>query len=269
MEVLVLASGSSGNAAVVRGGGVSLLLDAGLSTLQLRRRLEALGGSLDELAAVLVSHEHVDHKRALDVFCRHHGAAVWATSGTWTYLPRVPSGGELTSGRAVRFGGLTVTPVATSHDAREPVAFLVDDGVTRLALCTDTGIVTPLLAERLAGCDLLLLETNHDADMLRHGPYPWPLKQRIASRHGHLGNHQAQDALDRLRHPGLKAVVGMHLSEENNAPDLARACLTEVVGPDLAVDTAGRWEMLRLVTANGSVELTRHAAPSPSRRRRV
>ncbi len=269
MEVLILASGSSGNAAVVRGGGVSVLLDAGLSTLQIRRRLEALGGDIDEVEAVLVSHEHFDHKSALEVFCRHHRAAVWATPGTWTQLPRVPAGGELQSGRPLRFGGIVVTPVATSHDACEPVAFLVDDGVTRLALCTDTGIVTPLLAERLTACDLLLLEANHDADMLRHGPYPWPLKQRIASRHGHLGNHQAQEALDRLRHPGLKAVVGMHLSEENNDPGLVRRCLTEAVGAGPVVDTAARREMLRIVAADGTVELTRHAAPTPSRRRRV
>ena len=122
----------------------------------------------------------------------------------------------------MRFENISVTPVATSHDAAEPVAYVFDDGDHCAALCTDTGIFTRLLEQRLQGCELLLLETNHDKDMLRHGPYPWPLKQRIDSRTGHLSNHQSCEAVDRVWSKVLKAVVGMHLSAENNCPHLVR-----------------------------------------------
>ena len=133
----MLASGSSGNAVLVRSGGTSVLVDAGVSALQIRRRLDAFGVGVDEVSAVLLTHEHSDHVRGLEVLLKRHRTPVWATAGTWSAIPgRSSGGGELASGRTVALGPLRITPVATSHDAREPVAMVVDDGTSRLALCT-------------------------------------------------------------------------------------------------------------------------------------
>jgi phosphoribosyl 1,2-cyclic phosphodiesterase len=261
VEVLVLASGSSGNAVLVRSGDVALLVDAGISALQVRRRLEVFGRSADDITAVLLTHEHSDHVRGVDVLAKRHRLPVWATAGTWSAMTaRSTGGGELSSGRVVAFGSLRVTPVATSHDAREPVALLIEDGRHRLGLCTDTGIITSLLEQRLQGCDLLLLEANHDADLLRAGPYPWELKQRILSRHGHLGNHQTAEAVDRLRSPAIKAVVGLHLSAENNLPEMALEALHDGVGGAAPVHVVPRTEMLR-ISLEHSLVFERHELP--------
>lgn len=262
MEILVLASGSSGNALLIRSGLTSILFDAGISALQVRRRLASFGVAVDELSAVLLSHEHSDHVRGLEVMLKRAALPVWATAGTWSRLSlRTTAGGELRSGHELMLGGLRLLPVATSHDAAEPVALVVDDGERRVALCTDTGVVTPLLEQRLTGCDLLLLEANHDPDMLRHGPYPWPLKQRIASRLGHLANHQAAEALTRIADRGLAAVVGLHLSQENNRPELACQVLREAVSSAVQVAAVPRGEMLRIELDGGDPVLDARPAP--------
>jgi phosphoribosyl 1,2-cyclic phosphodiesterase len=227
-------------------------VDAGVSCRQITRRLASFDRAADQLAAVLLTHEHSDHVRGLEVLVRRHRPAVWATAGTWAATAvRSEGGGELASGRTVRFGPIGVTPVATSHDAREPVALVLDDGRHRLGLCTDTGTFTGLLEQRLAGCDLLLLEANHDVDLLHHGSYPWPLKQRILSRLGHLGNHQAAEALERLRSPQLRAVVGLHLSAENNRPEMVLEALHLGVGGAVPVHVVPRTEMLRISLDDG------------------
>jgi phosphoribosyl 1,2-cyclic phosphodiesterase len=263
MEARVLASGSSGNAVLFSSGETSILVDCGVSALQIRKRLEAFGRSPDEIDIILLTHEHSDHVRGLDVFLRRHRAApVWATHGTWSKIDvRSDDGGELRSGRTRRFGSFRVTPVATSHDAAEPVAYVFDDGEHSAALCTDTGIVTPLLEQRLLGCELLLLETNHDKDMLRHGPYPWHLKQRIDSRTGHLSNHQSCEAIDRVESQVLKAVVGMHLSAENNCPNLVCDTLSATVGNGTMVGAVTRGEMFRVVLDSSGVCFERHDLP--------
>ena len=263
MEVLVLASGSSGNAVLITSGETSVLVDIGVSALQIRHRLEAFGKSFHDIDAILLTHEHSDHVRGLEVFIRRYRPApVWATHGTWSETGvRSDGGGELCSGTTVRFGDLRVTPVATSHDAAEPVAFVFDDGRHSAALCTDTGIVTPLLAQRLQGCELVLLETNHDKDMLRHGPYPWHLKQRIDSRTGHLSNHQSCEAVDRIASRVLRAVVGMHLSAENNRPALVCDELEATVGRETLVVAVTRNEMLRVGFVGAEVQCERHGLP--------
>jgi len=262
VEVLVLATGSSGNAALIRSGDTAVLVDAGVSRTAIRTRLERLGSSLEQVRAVLLTHEHSDHVGGLAVLARRHPCPVWATAGTWSALTlRCDCGGELLSGRELEIGSLRVLPVATCHDAREPVAVVVDDGRHRVGLCTDTGILTPLLVQRLAGCHLLLLEANHDADLLRNGPYPWHLKQRIASRHGHLANHQSSEALARLRWDELAGVVGLHLSEENNRPELARAALTQGVGAGVQAEALTRHEMARLALGADGFEISRFPVP--------
>jgi len=263
VEALVLASGSSGNAVLVTSGDTSVLVDAGVSALQIRLRLEAFDRSPDDIDAILLTHEHSDHVRGLDVFLRRHREApVWTTHGTWSKIDvHSNGGGELSSGKTVRFGSLNVTPVATSHDAAEPLAYVFDDGDHSAAVCTDTGIVTPLLEQRIQGCELLLLETNHDKDMLRHGPYPWPLKQRIDSRTGHLSNHQSCEAIDRVGSKVLKAVVGMHLSAENNCPNLVCETLRATVGNGTQVDAVTRGEMFRATLDGKGVHFERRDLP--------
>jgi phosphoribosyl 1,2-cyclic phosphodiesterase len=232
MEVLVLASGSSGNAALIRSGSSVVLVDAGVSALQICRRMEAFGISPGQVDAVFLTHEHSDHVRGLEVFLRRHRAApVWATAGTFRALRPMPEQRSvLRSGMTVIVGGLRATAVETSHDAAEPVAYVFDDGSHSAALCTDTGRFTTLLQQRLQGCELLLLEANHDRDLLRHGPYPWPLKQRIDSSTGHLSNHQSLEAVGLLGSSVLRAVVGLHLSAENNCPTMVRESLQEAAG---------------------------------------
>jgi len=267
MEVVVLASGSSGNAVLVRSETGTVLVDAGISCLQIVKRLAAFDVSPDEIDAVLITHEHSDHIRGLEVFTRKHQLPVWATAGTWRRLDvRTDGGGEVVSGKTITFNGLTVLPVETCHDAAEPVAYMIEDSEHRAAVCTDTGVFSNLLAHRLSAVDLLLIETNHDSDMLRHGPYPWPLKQRIASRLGHLANHQAADAVQSLVTPELRCAVGMHLSAENNAASLAEDSLRRSVPPAVSVTSVSRHEMLRISPQGGGAVLDKRPIP-PSRRK--
>lgn len=223
MRLTVLASGSSGNAVVVEAGGSAILIDCGVSCRQVERRMRAAGHDPDALSAVFLTHEHTDHVQGLEVFLRRHPTPLAATAGTAAACNgRFTEVQVLQSGREVTIGPLAVRPFAVSHDAREPVGFVVEHAGRRVGLLTDSGVATALAVERLAGCEALLLEANHDLDMLRIGPYPWPLKQRIASRTGHLSNEQAQALLERLTHPRLQVVVGMHLSRQNNSPELVR-----------------------------------------------
>ncbi len=264
VEVLILASGSSGNAALISSGGTSLLVDIGVSALQIQRRLEVFGRTPEEIDAVLLTHEHSDHVRGLDVFLRrHHQAPVWTTHGTWSRLDvRCDGGGELASGQTRMYGDLRVTPVSTSHDAAEPLAFIFDDGSHCAAFCTDTGIFTTLLQQRLLGCELLLLEANHDKDMLRHGPYPWSLRQRIDSSTGHLSNHQSLKAVDQVKSSVLRAVVALHLSAENNCPNLVCETLRSAVGEDIPVTAVTRNEMLRVTLDRDGAHLERRDLPT-------
>jgi phosphoribosyl 1,2-cyclic phosphodiesterase len=223
VRVSVLASGSSGNAVVIEARETRVLVDCGLSLRQLEHRLRLVGLGIADLDGVVVTHEHTDHTVGLATLLRRRRLPVMASTGTWTAL-EMPTSVEfepLTSGQEVHVGSLRLLPVGTSHDANEPLAVVATEGSAKVGLVTDTGVVTELLLERLDGCRALFLETNHDPDLLRWGPYPWPLKQRIASRTGHLSNQQAQSAVERLAHAGLAAVVGMHLSRENNRPELA------------------------------------------------
>ena len=230
MRIVVLASGSRGNAVVVEANGTRVLVDCGLSYRQLRTRMAPHGLGPADIEAVLLSHEHIDHVRGLEAFHKQHRLPVVGSEGTRKALAgRVAVEPLLRSGQPLTQHGLEVLPVATSHDAAEPIGFVFTHRGRRLGLVTDTGTMTAPLVECLAGCTALLLEANHDLDMLRLGPYPGPLKQRIRSRTGHLSNSQTRDALEQLVGPELQLVVAMHLSQENNTPDLVRAELGRVL----------------------------------------
>ena len=262
MEVIILASGSSGNCALIRSAGTTILVDAGVTRLQICRRMGAFGIKADEIDAIVVTHEHGDHVRGLEVLVRQFEIPVWMTAGSWSNVKvRCSDGGELVPGKPLIVGALEITPVATSHDAAEPVAFLIDDGDRRLGYCTDTGVFTNVLRQRLAGVDLLCIEANHDADLLRHGPYPWHLKQRIASRHGHLANHQTAEAIDEIASDALRAVVGLHLSAENNDRDLADEAVRDGAPTGIPVGVVTRSEMLRVLLNGQGAEFERHELP--------
>lgn len=264
VRLAVLASGSGGNAVVVEANGTLVLLDCGISTRQVERRMRLLGLDPLSLAALLITHEHGDHVRGAEVLQRRFRLPVLATRGTAAALRgMVPVSQEIRSGSGVSVGELTVLPVATSHDAQEPVGFVIEHGSCRVGLVTDTGVATPLLLERFSTCHGLLLESNHDVDLLRHGSYPWPLKQRIASTSGHLSNEQARDVVELLAHPELEVVVGMHLSRENNRRELAAQELARPLRGSLArVEVADQFEPM-MVEVQGSSGGSRAGAAGP------
>ena len=219
-----LASGSKGNAILVCGHRTRILLDAGLSTKELVLRLQQTSVKANQLDAVVISHEHIDHVRGLGTLSRRFNLPVYLTRGTLDNLS--PEIGELPEvklfqpGIPFGIGDLRIKPFAISHDAQDPAGFVLEHGTHRLGVCTDLGVVTQLVRTRLQGCHGLILEANHDPDLLFKGPYPLPLKQRIRSRHGHLSNEESFELLKSIQHGDLQIVLFAHLSEVNNQPEL-------------------------------------------------
>lgn len=235
LRVGVLGSGSGGNAVVVESAGKRILIDAGFSCRELVHRMAVLGIEAKSLSAVVVTHEHQDHCKGIRQLAKRFKLPIYATAGT---LEGMGLKGEaarnatvLRSGEPAEVAGcFSVEPFVIPHDAREPVGLVVEDGDgCRLGLCADIGHATRLAWGRLSDLDVLVLETNHDLDMLRNGPYPWSLKQRVAGRHGHLSNREAADGLPELLSDRLRWVVLYHLSRTNNLPGLAAATMGEVL----------------------------------------
>jgi phosphoribosyl 1,2-cyclic phosphodiesterase len=220
----VLASGSRGNATLVYSAKTRVLVDAGTSCKELKRRLDLTPVQAKNLNAVLITHEHNDHVSAAGTFSRKFNLPAYMTRGTLENLPQgVGQCASVTifdTGRCFEIGDLRIHPFATSHDAREPAGFIIENDGVRLGICTDLGVATNLVKVRLTGCNGLVLEANHDVDRLLEGPYPWFLKQRIRSAHGHLSNQDACSLLEAVHHEGLRCVVFAHLSDTNNHPDL-------------------------------------------------
>jgi phosphoribosyl 1,2-cyclic phosphodiesterase len=228
--IAFLASGSRGNATLVYDGGRGVLVDCGLSARETRRRIDAaeLGGI--RIEALLVTHEHSDHVAGVRVLSRSLGVPVYATRATvsrlHSHLADVPDACEIRPGETFALASFSVTAFRTSHDAADPVGYVFEDAAgRRIGIMTDTGVLTTEIAEAIADCDLLGIESNHDYDMLEGGAYPRFLKQRILSDRGHLSNRSAGDALERIASDRLHTIVGLHLSEQNNLPRLARASI--------------------------------------------
>jgi phosphoribosyl 1,2-cyclic phosphodiesterase len=225
LRVVVLGSGSAGNAVAITDGATTLLVDCGFSAREAAKRLASVGLDADSVTALVVTHEHHDHVRGVEVFSRRHSVPVFATRGTARAadLARCVSHLErLVLGEAARIGTLSLLPFATSHDAAEPMGVRVDaDSGASFGLATDTGVLTPQAAEALADVDVLGIESNHDLGMLEHGPYPPFLKRRIRSDQGHLSNACAADALERLASNRLRRILALHRSQTNNTPELA------------------------------------------------
>jgi phosphoribosyl 1,2-cyclic phosphodiesterase len=236
VKVTVLGSGSRGNAVLVESGGVRLLVDAGFSGRDLERRLAAVEVAPDSISALLVTHDHGDHTRGMGVAARRWGIPLYITPATRLVCRDLLDGSEdvrpYTSAEAVEIGGLVVTPFLTTHDAVDPVAVTVTERATgeKLGIATDLGRATAPVRHALQGCDLLVLEANHDEVLLRECAYPWSVKARIGGSHGHLSNRAAAELAGELLHPGLAHVVLAHLSEQANDPSLAREVVAEALG---------------------------------------
>ena len=234
MYFSVLGSGSKGNSVYVESGSTAILIDAGFSGKEIAARLHSLGRRIEDLDAVFVTHEHQDHIHGVGVISRRYQIPVYSNYGTFKggehVLGRLSRYSEFATGDTVELQGLQVRTFAVSHDAADPVGFIIGDGNVNLAYCTDTGKVSHLLRQRLMGCNGMVLEFNHDLQMLKNGPYSQALQQRVRSDHGHLANEDAAAFLQSLLHDRLQYVVLAHLSTTNNHPDLAMKAATNVVG---------------------------------------
>ncbi|MBM4142923.1 MAG: MBL fold metallo-hydrolase [Lentisphaerae bacterium] len=226
LRLCVLGSSSAGNCTFVASDATRILIDAGLSFREVAGRLAVLGEDAAALAAVCITHEHDDHTSALAVLHRRVDAALYANSGTIDGLRRSPRLSALpwnvfVTGSAFQVGDLTITPFSVPHDAYDPVGFTVRCGDAAAGIVTDMGTGTTLIREHLRACRVVVVESNHDAALLRDARRPWSLKQRIAGRQGHLSNAQAGALLADLSGSGLQAAFLAHLSADCNRPDLA------------------------------------------------
>ncbi len=257
MHYAALASGSKGNCHALSDGTRTLLVDAGLSLRQVRERLGSLGWDPGMVGAVALTHEHSDHIGALGVILRRTDWAVIATADLRAALLasqglEIPPARwiEASAGRPLDWAGWRILPFALPHDAADPVAYRVEAGGFHAAVVTDLGHPTALVADHCRDLDLLVLEANHDVDMLREGDYPPQLKARILSRVGHLSNDAMAELLARVRSSRLRAVVLAHLSESNNLPELARFAAEEVLrGTGTALQVAHQREPIALSAA--------------------
>lgn len=231
MRVCLLASGSKGNAIFVESDGVRLLIDAGLSAREIARRLALIDVCPDSLSAILVSHEHTDHGRGVGPMARRHGLAVFMQRETFEAMPRLGALSQLNHfrcGETLEIGAIRVETFSLTHDVAQ-CGFVICSEEGRVGIATDLGIATRLVSQRLRQCRVLIIESNHDELMLRDGPYPWVLKQRVKSQHGHLSNEASAALLEQLLWPGLEAVFLAHLSETNNCPALAESIARRVL----------------------------------------
>lgn len=233
LSICVLASGSKGNAIYISDGQTAILMDAGLSGIEIRRRMEAARLNIEDLKAIVVSHEHSDHVRGVGVLARRYDLPVYMTKGTAAaaadQLGRIDQLHHFDIGRTFAINDLVVHPFATCHDASDPAGFTVAQNGRKIGIATDLGVATGMVKQHLKACSLLVLEANHDPVMLTEGPYPWPLKQRIQSRNGHLSNQDSRDLLGEIKHQGLCHVILAHLSETNNTPEKALESVHQAV----------------------------------------
>lgn len=232
MRVCLLASGSKGNSLLIESGQTRILVDAGLSAKELRRRLDLIGVEAESLSALLITHEHSDHIRGLGPLVRQLKLPVYLQTDLARTLPDVGKPEcvhEFVDGESFEVNDLTVRPFAVTHDSLAPVGFCLAGEHGKVGIATDLGVATRLVVDCLKDCRALIVETNHDEELLRDGPYPWKLKQRVRSNHGHLSNVAGRSLLQELLWDGLETVFLGHLSETNNRPELALASINSLL----------------------------------------
>ena len=256
MEMFSIASGSSGNSICVGNETTHLLIDAGISGKRIEEGLNAYDYTTMDMDGVLITHEHGDHICGLGVIARKYGLPIYASKGTIEAIKNTPSVGKIDEslfrpicgGEEFTIGDLQIHPMDISHDAAEPVAYVVGDGPKRVGVITDLGTYDEKIVQGIKGLDVLLLEANHDINMLQVGSYPYPLKQRILGERGHLSNERCGQLLGEILHDDMKHIFLGHLSKENNYPELAYETVRLEItlgdnpyrGNDFPIEVAGR-----------------------------
>ena len=240
LRLTVLGSGSKGNSTVVATARTRILVDAGLSCRETFRRMHAVGEDPAGLAAILISHEHNDHVNGLPVLARKLRIPVYMTglcNDTWSrQVHDDDDKGNLDrlelfcSGRSFQVGDISITPFTIPHDAADPVGFCLQAEGLKVAIVTDLGYMPANVREHIRHCDVLMVESNHDLEMLRDGPYPWSVKQRVLSRVGHLSNDALAEFLTSDYDGGAAYLILAHLSEQNNHPEIARETAERALG---------------------------------------
>ncbi len=234
MRFALLGSGSRGNATLVTKGKTALLIDCGFSARELAARLGRFGMEPTALSAIVVTHEHNDHIAGVGAVARRYKLPVWMSHGSYRggekRLGELPQRHNLNCHERFEVGELELQPFPVPHDAREPCQFVVGDGDRRLGILTDAGRSTQHIESCLDNCDALILECNHDPQMLAEGPYPPSLQARVGGPLGHLSNGQSAELLGRLKGDRLQHLVAAHISEKNNLPELATTALSEAIG---------------------------------------
>ena len=248
-QVVMLASGSKGNAALISTDSQRFLVDVGISCRELVKRMQQVGASPEELDGVFVTHEHVDHVKGIVTFAKKYQVPLYASQGTWRAVisryPELNRANCRLTGQRLLVGDVSIACFATSHDAAQPqgYSFLWRSGETKCTYVTDTGFVTPAVREAVQGSDVLILEANHDVEMLKNGSYPYELKQRILGTRGHLSNNTAGQFLLQLEKMPRRIFLA-HLSEQNNLPKLALDTVKNIL------DSKKRLQETRLLVAN-------------------
>lgn len=232
MQIYVLASGSTGNATLFHFGKTKILVDAGISTRRIERGLAGIGIRVGELDGVLITHEHTDHIKGLDVLIRKYQLPVYAREKTWEGIAcrdKLPAECRIEMKNSFNLGAVKIEPFSISHDAIDPVGFCFYHRQGKYVMATDLGMVTEVVERALEMSDLVVLESNHDLKMLNEGPYPFFLKERIRSQKGHLSNHDAGQLLTRISRKNKMQVFLAHLSQQNNYPALAEKTVREIL----------------------------------------
>jgi phosphoribosyl 1,2-cyclic phosphodiesterase len=246
MEFCVLASGSKGNCTYVTDGETAFLVDIGLSAREIVARLEAAQIDPATIQAIIFSHDHVDHYRGAEVFSKKFSVRLLANEGTASGIDRAFPKGKLNweifeTASSFDLGRLHIDAFSVPHDASDPVGFIITEGNGKLGIVTDLGQPTPLIINKLSSCDAIVLESNHDYDMLMASNRPWPLKTRIAGRSGHLSNVQANELLQQVLSDRLRLLLLAHLSEECNTHYLAQCLMRETAAscrrPDIIIES--------------------------------
>ncbi|MGB8516531.1 MAG: MBL fold metallo-hydrolase [Gallionella sp.] len=233
MRFASLGSGSEGNALLVEVAQTRVLMDCGFGLQDSIVRLARLGVLPDQLSGIVVTHEHGDHISGVAKLARRFNLPVWLTHGTLRAQAKafanIATLHEIDAHTIFAIGDVQIQPYPVPHDATEPVQYVFSDGARRLGVLTDVGCGTPHIEATLSGCDALVLECNHDSELLANGDYPHSLKQRVGGRYGHLNNSQSAELLAKLDVSRLQHLISAHLSHKNNSPELAVAALRGVL----------------------------------------
>jgi phosphoribosyl 1,2-cyclic phosphodiesterase len=231
MQICMLASGSRGNSIYVSDGETSVLVDAGLSGIEIERRMKSRDLNVDDIDAIIVSHEHSDHIQGVGVLARRYNLPVYISTETYNtasaQLGTIQQINNFSCGSEFNIKGLTIRPFSISHDASDPAGFTLGYNGQKIGIATDLGVATAMVREHLKDCRCLILEANHDLRMLEDGPYPWPVKQRVKGRTGHLSNESSRELLMDVIHNQMTHVILAHLSETNNTSEKAFQVVTE------------------------------------------